>query len=597
MPTVPTTFVPQVAPQQSGDIGAYAAPGVQPAENLTGQQVAQYGQALTQAGMAAFRLGSSIQDGIDDARTKDADIKASRDMQAISNEYSAMIGVDAQNNYALMQDKLDQASQSAMDSLENDVQRRMLAPILSRNKGLFQSRMWQHHAEQVRVYGTNAALGRAEQQRDLAIEAYAIRNMDGGPGLLPHKAYMGSALQETRRAGELMGYAPDSPQMQLLEQKLYDGIAVGVVNNLMLTKEYADAATFLEERASVEQISSKTRHALMESVVANRTRSTISELAESIETFGVLSSKSDPAYPVIGTQEFHDKYGSVVNAKIPETLRQALDIADDIEDREMRKNVQNELRTRYAQNAALANQEYNDLLNRVDQVLALPDKSTSDIPANVWGAIQPTDQQKFLQAERRGFDFVVQEQLLKNPALVFDDKWLEDNRFKMTPQQVVNVLEQRRNAQQVEAATIDADQLTATLATAGLQSLANPNSKDTDEVRRAAMFRNEFKTRIEAEQRQPERGGRKLNREEKQAIIDSLILDKVKLDFWFFDPQEVVSTLTAEELEKAYVVVGKKAVYLKDIPKNAYDRIRDNLENPTAFAIVSRWIEEGRPQE
>ena len=35
MPTVPTTFVPQVAPPQGGDIGQFQAPGVQPMQRAT----------------------------------------------------------------------------------------------------------------------------------------------------------------------------------------------------------------------------------------------------------------------------------------------------------------------------------------------------------------------------------------------------------------------------------------------------------------------------------------------------------------------------------------------------------------------------------
>ena len=73
MPTVPTTFVPQVAPQVGGDIGQFQAPQVATAENLAAQQEVRFGQAMTQAGNVAYRLGSAIQDDIDDANAKAAD--------------------------------------------------------------------------------------------------------------------------------------------------------------------------------------------------------------------------------------------------------------------------------------------------------------------------------------------------------------------------------------------------------------------------------------------------------------------------------------------------------------------------------------------
>ena len=73
MPTVPTTFVPQVAPAQGGDIGQFQAPGVQPMQNLAGEQVERLGRATTAAGLAAFRAGSAIQDQLDEAAAKGAD--------------------------------------------------------------------------------------------------------------------------------------------------------------------------------------------------------------------------------------------------------------------------------------------------------------------------------------------------------------------------------------------------------------------------------------------------------------------------------------------------------------------------------------------
>jgi len=66
MPTVPTTFVPQVTPPGGGDIGQFQAPAVEPMRNYTGEQVQQFGQQLTRAGMTAFSIGDAMQDQIDE---------------------------------------------------------------------------------------------------------------------------------------------------------------------------------------------------------------------------------------------------------------------------------------------------------------------------------------------------------------------------------------------------------------------------------------------------------------------------------------------------------------------------------------------------
>lgn len=74
MPTVPTTFVPQVTPSGGGDIGDFAAPPVQPMQNVAPEQVQQFGRAMTQASNVAFSAGVAIQDAIDEAETKASDV-------------------------------------------------------------------------------------------------------------------------------------------------------------------------------------------------------------------------------------------------------------------------------------------------------------------------------------------------------------------------------------------------------------------------------------------------------------------------------------------------------------------------------------------
>jgi hypothetical protein len=101
-----------------------------------------------------------------------------------------------------------------MGMLDNDVQRRMLSPILARNMGIFQSRMGQHRVQQLRVYQTNEATARAELSADYAIQAYSQRGLkdaEGRPvGLIQYAANADTAVDEIRKAGQLMGYAPDS---------------------------------------------------------------------------------------------------------------------------------------------------------------------------------------------------------------------------------------------------------------------------------------------------------------------------------------------------------------------------------------------------
>ena len=74
MPTVPSSFVPQADMQDRGEV-PLQAPGVEPVRNLAADQQVQLGEAMTRAGNVAWNVGSNIQDAIDEASAKAADVQ------------------------------------------------------------------------------------------------------------------------------------------------------------------------------------------------------------------------------------------------------------------------------------------------------------------------------------------------------------------------------------------------------------------------------------------------------------------------------------------------------------------------------------------
>jgi len=66
------------------------------------------------------------------------------------------------------------------------------------------------------------------------------------------------------------------------------------------------------------------------------------------------------------------------------------------------------------------------------------------------------------------------------------------------------------------------------------------------------------------------KGGKDLTADEKQAIVDRVMLDKVYVDEWGRDPEKPVVLLTPEEMDKAYVRVNGKNVLVSSVP--AIDR-------------------------
>jgi hypothetical protein len=597
MPTVPTSFIPQVAPQGAGDIGDFAAPGIAPAENLAAPQVARFGQQLTQTGMAAFRLGSAIQDGIDEAKTKEADVAAGRGMQAVADKYSSMIGKDAEVNYDAMQSELSQAGQSAMGMLDNDVQRRMLSPILARNMGIFQSRMGQHRVQQLRVYQTNEATARAEWSADQAIQAYSQRGLKDAEGrqvgMIQYFATADTAIDEIRKAGQLMGYAPDSAQMKQLEQKVYDRMAVGIVNGLMAEKNYAGASEFLSDSTTVESLDGKTRQALADSVDANRQRSVVGELASSIKNMGLLVSKSDP-----------DTYSQQKDGPVepPTTLREALVLTDQIADDQTRKFVQAELRTQFAQDDALIEQEYNINVENILQFLAVPGNTAADIPADQFGRLRPVDRQKIMAGQKSRKDLLVQEEIAINPSKYATVDAVDKIRMDISPQLYIKLRERLNQPEKIIEATVDANMLNTTLYDNGFADLVNPSNGNASATERKIRLQNAVNLRVEAEQKNL---GRKMSDKEKQGIIDRAIIEmgtSVQEDagwFWF-DKTEQLPLSMMTPAQRAGVTNRFLQIGDTKIPGGVYEAIYADLAStgrvPTAKQVLEYYERTRKPE-
>lgn len=590
MPTVPTTFVPQVAPQAPGDIGQFQAPGVQAAENLAGPQLARFGQATTAAGNAAFRLGSAIQDGIDDATTKQADVMGTTAMQRVADRFLGTVGQQSERDFEAAMGELSQAGAAAMDTLKNDTQRAMFAPILARNMGMFQSRMQQHRNGQVRVWNTNEAIARSEVNADNAIFAWASRNEKdaaGRPvGMLRYAAYADTAVDEARKAGELMGYAPDSAQMKQLEQKVHDRMAKGIVDSMLVNGEYAAADEFLSDPDTKEVLDAKAAQALRESVMTNQQRAVIGELTASIKETGTLYAKSDPK-----TYGQEAKEG----AEPPATLRDALERAESIKDDDVRKAVQAQLRTQYAQDEALRTQEYRALIDAYENHMAVPGNSMFNLPPALesqMAALSPKDRQSFYAQQRESDEIGVQEELARNPAMLTRE-WLERNRTKMTPGTYVKLLGELNQPEKIIEAQVDADDINRLLVDFGMDRYVSPK-EGTKDKQASLIFRNNVKQMIEVRQR--EKGG-KIGDAEKRDIIRKAITDEayVAVRFWS-DRRMPVAMMTQEELGTSYYDIGGQEVPIAQYRMAEQQLVRAGIASPTEAQILEYWTRKGKPK-
>ena len=586
MPTVPTTFVPQVAPQAPGEIGQFQAPGVQPMENLAGPQVARFGQAMTAAGNAAFRLGSAIQDGIDDATTKQADVLAVRGMQQVADRFLGTMGQQSEKEFEAAMGQLSQAGAAAMDTLQNDTQRAMFSPILARNMAMYQSRMSQHRNGQVRVWNTNEAVARSEVNADNAIFAYQQKDevdANGRPvGMIRYAAYADTAVDEARKAGELMGYAPDSAQMQQLEQKVNDRIATGVVQSLVSQGKFAEAQEFLDAQGTVEVLAPKSREALANTVDVKRQGAVIGELTNSIRDTGVLNAKSDP-------KTYGQEAGE--GAEPPTTLREALTIAENIQDDEVRKAVQAQLRVQYAQDDALITQEYRAVLANRDDWMAVPGNSAADFPQ--LDRLTPADRERTYAMQLQKDDDVTMAEVTINPGLLLDPKYVDGLSSKVSPATLSTLRKMAGQPEKVMAATVDAGEINRQLYDFGMDKYADPG-KDAKASRAALIFRQNVEMEIDAAQRA---AGRALRPEEKRDIIRRSIVDQAYVTVtWGRDRQMPVSMMTQEELGKAYYDVDGQEIPITQYRMATEALRRAGIAEPSESQVLQYWTRKGKPK-
>jgi murein DD-endopeptidase MepM/ murein hydrolase activator NlpD len=654
MPTVPTTFVPQVTPPGGGDIGQFQAPAVEPMRNYTGEQVQQFGQQLTRAGMTAFSIGDAMQDQIDEAAAKESDVaflQQANEIMRGQNGYLNTAGKDAETSYVSVNEQLIQAGQASMDRL-NEGQKRLYQNVLARNMMTFQAQVQTHRDQQVKVYAGNEATARANQYVNLAIQDYKERDAVTTDGL-PTGAYntnLGVALNEIRTVGRLRGYAEDSAQMRELENAVYTQAAQGVVNRLMMDSQYQDGLDYVRKQLELNRIDPAKGDAMIASLDANRKRQMVDELTTNIRTTGVLDTpagtgnfdqiiengrinvdgkgvniEAPPGAPVnapangtitsvdgntvtiettdgttltlnnvdvfgmlaegqtvtrggllgmVGKDEAAEdglyRIGYTANrngeaidprnlnsldnsdrdeARRPLTLRDALNVAERIPDPEVRKQVQSNLRTQFAQEDALIKEEYRGRMDSITEFLAVPGNNVGMIPPQLWGTLKPTDQAKLLSGQRETDELGVMEEIARDPSVLTVD-YLDKNRNRLTPGTYVKLLKDTADPSKMAQASVDADQLESTLVRNGLDTLAFP--KDVKEKTASLVFRDNVKQAISYEQT---RLGRSLNRDEKQHVIDTLLLDRA---FDEYGESNVIAAMTPEQASEAYAeIVGE----------------------------------------
>ncbi|MCX8013833.1 MAG: hypothetical protein N3A02_06045 [Rectinema sp.] len=127
-----------------------------------------------------------------------------------------------------------------------------------------------------------------------------------------------------------------------------------------------------------------------------------------------------------------------------------------------------------------------------------------------------------------------------------------------------------------------------------------PSGKWTSEQRTAyAMFSSAVYRKIREYEQMNLEGKRKANQDEVMQVIDGMLLDKVRIESLFRDPEKFTFAITPEESSKAYVEVNGENIYMTDIPEEQmrkyYSLIVMSGGTPTFQNIANVWVAAGKP--
>ncbi|CAB4164961.1 Peptidase M23 [uncultured Caudovirales phage] len=312
MPTVPTSFVPQVADTGASQIVPFEATPGQPMQNLAADQQVKMGAATTDAGNVMFRIGSVIQDKMNEAAAKDADtqmLSSAQELLRGKNGYLTTRGQDADTQFDQAEAALSDRAQSILDGLQNDTQKAMFRGAASRSLVAFKSQMSDHRNQEISKWKISSSIARQDKLVGMAINETASRGMmirDNDGNMVPDgpfHLYSAAAMRELDERNALMGIPDNSELADLSRRELQTQIVDGVSKRLMSEGNYQAALDFVNQHMSVNNLDTKAgnelanrttaaRNEMVGKITAMRREKSSDELAQSIKETGWAISPS-----------------------------------------------------------------------------------------------------------------------------------------------------------------------------------------------------------------------------------------------------------------------------------------------------------------
>lgn len=159
--------------------------------------------------------------------------------------------------------------------------------------------------------------------------------------------------------------------------------------------------------------------------------------------------------------------------------------------------------------------------------------------------------------------------------------------LKIAPSEMEKLIDlqtQAGTAGKQDSMLTDAQRLDQALTGLGIDKKREPEA--------AGLLAAEIDRRVRAES--AAKGGKDLTADEKQKVIDAVVMDQVYVDEWGSDPRKPLALLTPEELSKAYVNVGGRDVKVSTVPmadrRQIIAALRQVGRVPTEQSIVEMYL-------
>lgn len=587
---------------QGGGRQQFVAPqGGGGAPNDAPQDLQRLGRQLQQRGDEQMRLADQAQDEFNAAKIKTADSAMADAIRESMSGYKSLVGSNALGD---ARDKafaaIDEKRRAIEATLTTPVQRERFAMAADSRMVGAREDADAHQNRQAQ----NFAIGASEARR-----ISAITDAADGFGTDRYDRFKAIAIGEANQEASLRGYSDD--QRKLLVLDATNALHTQVLDSLVSNGQAKQARDYLaanggemapQDRNRATRIIQ--REVLSEDAAQLATHMKDRVREEMLGQRGALSQDREPTRDEIA-QAWSRAYDMLDESQsaggISEDLRAATADKLRVEQRRIEQS--------------LAQSDERDLRDAEKWLRDNPLETAKSLPADLYDRLEQSGHLTAIESFADGRRYTTDPKAYAAALAIPEAAWRS-----MSPAQVYTTFRplladnELRTIQAMHAHATgggkeedgDIVSLNERIKESAAQAGIIPRVGGMSDAQAASyyQFQLEVQNRIRAESRD---AGRKLNADQKQAIMDAVASDKgfIQQSFMGIDslnPDDAVrfDQMTPEQQASAYVVVNGEDVRVASIPAAETAKITEALRargiQPTKKAIADLWVRAGKPK-